>query len=115
MFGALAWVAWVARDSIPHRQRVGLLGWIAPCIVVNLLIGMGPGIDNAAHVGGLLGGVLTAMFLMSCPGQDLIHSRNGNRLLLLIGLLPFVNEVEVVRYAWQHAQGLLSPILFRGG
>lgn len=34
---------------------------IIPVIVINLLIGMMPGIDNWAHIGGLIGGVLSCM------------------------------------------------------
>ncbi len=34
---------------------------IIPLIIVNLLIGMMPGIDNWAHIGGLVGGVLATM------------------------------------------------------
>ena len=34
---------------------------IIPLIIINLLIGMSPGIDNWAHIGGLIGGVLATM------------------------------------------------------
>ena len=34
---------------------------IIPLIVINLLIGLMPGIDNWAHIGGLIGGVLATM------------------------------------------------------
>ncbi len=34
---------------------------IIPLIIVNLLIGLMPGIDNWAHVGGLIGGILATM------------------------------------------------------
>ena len=34
---------------------------IIPLILLNLFIGMLPGIDNAAHIGGLVGGVFSTM------------------------------------------------------
>ena len=34
---------------------------IIPLIIINLLIGLMPGIDNWAHLGGLIGGILATM------------------------------------------------------
>ena len=34
---------------------------IIPLIIINLIIGMMPGIDNWAHIGGLIGGILSTM------------------------------------------------------
>lgn len=34
---------------------------IIPLVIINLLIGLSPGIDNWAHIGGLIGGVLSTM------------------------------------------------------
>ena len=43
---------------------------ILPVIVFNLLIGfMSSGIDNAAHIGGLVGGILISM-LVGVPGKS---------------------------------------------
>ncbi len=51
------------RELPSHMRRVlgrGLLPWV----LLNLVIGVAiPGIDNAAHVGGLLGGAVVATFL----------------------------------------------------
>ena len=42
---------------------------VIPVIVINLIIGfMSRGIDNAAHIGGLVGGILLSM-LVGVPGK----------------------------------------------
>lgn len=49
-----------------YRVYLGtvLRSQIIPIILLNLLVGfMSPGIDNAAHIGGLIGGVFTTMAL----------------------------------------------------
>ncbi len=59
VFGALLGYVLVSRDSIPadtvRRLRRGLLIFIAYSLAAGLLI---PGIDNAAHIGGLLTGIV---------------------------------------------------------
>ena len=58
---------------------------IIPVIVVNLLIGfMVPGIDNFAHIGGLVGGYLITMAL-GVPGKSKRSDRiNGTIVLVLL-------------------------------
>ncbi len=65
---------------------------IIPIIILNLLIGfMLPGIDNFAHIGGLIGGYLATMAL-GIPGKSKKSDQiNGTIvLLLLIGFLSFM-------------------------
>ena len=59
---------------------------IIPIIVINLLFGfLVSGVDNAAHIGGLIGGFLTAMVL-GVPEHNDKSSRINGMILLLIYL-----------------------------
>ncbi len=65
---------------------------IIPVIILNLLIGfMLPGIDNFAHIGGLIGGYLTTMAL-GVPGKSKKSDQiNGTIvLILLVAFLSFM-------------------------
>ena len=64
---------------------------ILPVIVFNLIIGfMSTGIDNAAHIGGLVGGILLSM-MVGVPGKNSKRDNiNGTILTILyigIGLI----------------------------
>lgn len=62
---------------------------IIPVIILNLLIGfLLPGIDNFAHIGGLVGGYLITMAL-GIPGKD-NKSEKINGLIVLILLVAFL-------------------------
>ncbi len=63
---------------------------IIPVIVLNLLIGfLVPGIDNFAHIGGLVGGYLITMAL-GIPGR-VRKSERINGIIVLVLLLLFLN------------------------
>lgn len=69
-----------------YRVYLGnvLKSQIVPIIVLNLLIGfMASGIDNFAHIGGLIGGVFTSM-AMGVPGKARKSDRANGCILLLI-------------------------------
>lgn len=57
---------------------------ILPIIVINLMLGfMSSGIDNAAHIGGLVGGVLITMGLGVKNHKDKVGNTNGIILTIL--------------------------------
>jgi len=69
------------RNLYGHRARM-MLSNLVMIVVVNLLIGLQPGIDNWGHVGGLAGGVLFAWFAgpwlkveNTYSGYELVDSR----------------------------------------
>ena len=75
-----------------HRLYLGtvLKSQIIPVIVVNLLIGfMSSGIDSAAHIGGLIGGILSSMMMGIKDKKDKVEQINGVILtsILLIFLI----------------------------
>ena len=56
MYGVF--LAMLTSDFIERSMRNGLLSSIGIFVVYNLVYGLKGGIDNAAHIGGLLGGIL---------------------------------------------------------
>ena len=72
-----------------YRVYLGnvLKGQIAPIIILNLGIGfLLSGIDNFAHIGGLIGGVFASM-AMGVPDKDVTSDKANGSILLLIYLL----------------------------
>lgn len=72
--------------GVKYRTYLGqtIKSQVIPIILINLIIGFTtPGIDNAAHIGGLLGGVLSAMALGINEQQDKSSKLNGIILLLI--------------------------------
>ena len=67
---------------------------IIPLIIINLLIGLMPGIDNWAHIGGLIGGVLATMAVGVKYKSTNFEKINGWILYLIyiifIGYMVFV-------------------------
>ena len=71
--GALVWPFYRKRLHLPHAVMSAMLRNIGTVIVINLIIGASiPVIDNAAHVGGLIAGlVLGAVFVeLAVKGAD---------------------------------------------
>lgn len=63
---------------------------VVPVIVINLVIGfMSSGIDNAAHIGGLVGGILLSM-LVGVPGKSSKRD-NINGIILTIIYIVFIS------------------------
>ena len=71
--GALVWPFYRKRLQLPHAVMSAMLRNIGTVIVINLIIGASiPVIDNAAHVGGLIAGLLLgAVFVeLAVKGAD---------------------------------------------
>lgn len=71
--------------GVKHRTYLGqtVKSQVIPIIIINLMIGFSmPGIDNAAHIGGLIGGLLTAM-AFGINEQEKTSKINGITLLLI--------------------------------
>jgi membrane associated rhomboid family serine protease len=108
IFGLFGVLLAVSRTHHPVLDRRGqmLIGQIGGLIVLNLLLGfgfagIGAGIDNAAHVGGLVAGLWLGFLLVpgrvptlsslwqGPAGSDLV-SRPGAGLLRVLGILALV-------------------------
>lgn len=77
-----------------HRVYLGTVikSQIIPVIIINLIIGFAStGIDNAAHIGGLIGGILGSMALGVKDKKDTVDQINGTIItLILLGFLVYV-------------------------
>jgi rhomboid protease GluP len=85
LFGSIAYFTYYYRATLQGLLRSQIL----PVIVVNLAIGfMIPGIDVSAHIGGLIGGILTSMFIGI--GDKGRRSDEINGLIVLILMIAFM-------------------------
>lgn len=61
LYGAI--LGLLLTNAFPKEGKRGILTMIGVYVVINLLWGLTGGIDNAAHIGGLLSGALTGLIL----------------------------------------------------
>ncbi|MCW5654865.1 rhomboid family intramembrane serine protease [Hydrogenophaga sp.] len=92
--GALVVAVAREREALPRLFNRRILGGMSLFIGYSLLMGLTrPGIDNAAHVGGLLAGALLALLLPTRFDLQQYEARLGNRmalaLVLLVAVLPW--------------------------
>lgn len=92
LMGALLYFGYYYRSYLGNVVK----GQILPLIAINLIIGFSvSGIDNAAHIGGLIGGILTAMASgVSLKGQK---SDKINGVIVLILYLAFIIYLAFLR------------------
>lgn len=80
LLGAMLYFGYTYRVYLGNVMR----SQIIPVILFNLLLGfMMPGIDNTAHIGGLIGGVLAAMALGVQRKENNIQKINGWVVLII--------------------------------
>lgn len=80
LLGALLYFGYYYRTYLGATIRTSIL----PVIIINLIIGfISPGIDNSAHIGGLIGGILTTM-LVGVPDKSNKTDRINGIILTLI-------------------------------
>lgn len=111
LLGALGGFLFVHREVF-GSAAVGQLRHIIFVAVINLAIGLSPGIDNWGHLGGLLAGVALSLFLgpryvvrpTALPGPQLVDRRQGAQLwgrglvaaaaVLVIALLATLSPIN---------------------
>jgi membrane associated rhomboid family serine protease len=111
VFGAVVLIGWRYRGDIPARVRTQLSSGMIPCILYSLWISQWYGLDNAAHLGGLVGGVLAAALLTKAAVIPLLRRRWAVMLLLIIGLAPFAVEGYAAGRAYVRAGLSRSPMV----
>ena len=85
LFGSIAYFTYYYRATLQGLLRSQIL----PVIIINLALGFFiPGIDISAHIGGLIGGVLTSMFIGI--GDKGRRSDEINGIIVLILMILFM-------------------------
>lgn len=67
LYGAI--LGLLLTNAFPKEGKRGILTMIGVYVVINLLWGLTGGIDNAAHIGGLLSGTLTGLILYQIDNE----------------------------------------------
>src|SRR5262245_35188080 len=91
LFGLLAVFGFRYRRELPPNFRKAIGSSILPVILINLFIGFSvPFIDNAAHIGGLIGGgVLALLIPYLAPGSRRVTIFGVTGLALSLALIVF--------------------------
>ena len=108
--GAAAWIGFRYKTEIPDVLRNRLAGNMILFIVYNLAFGFSrSNVDNAAHIGGLLAGVLFAMLVPPIinEGRDWSKTAPAKSLFILLAFLPFAVQGFVAYKAFAY-QGISS-------
>jgi len=84
MFGVF--LALLLTNLIPKQIRTGLLRSIGIVIAINLIYGMRSGVDNAAHIGGLLSGIVIGFLFYPLLKNNLKGIKNQFSLAAIVGV-----------------------------
>ncbi|MFN0088380.1 MAG: rhomboid family intramembrane serine protease [Blastocatellia bacterium] len=103
LFGVLAAFGYRYRHELPANFRRAFGAGVMPVIAINLFIGLTiPFIDNGAHIGGLLSGILLAMLIpYIAPGRERT-SRLGGVLLGLCAVIVVASFAGAWRKSAEH-------------
>ncbi len=102
MFGLLL-VLMALERKLTWPEKRAMLGNLGIVIGINLMYGMTGGIDNAAHTGGLVAGILIGAILMLRSDRQIAHnfSLSGNAILAVSGLLLLTIVYNLVPFTGQ--------------
>ncbi len=82
--GAMIGILYMAKDRLEPVKRKAMLNWVVRVAVINLVIGLTAGIDNMAHAGGLVTGmVIGALLVMTARNRT--QDRGAVRRNIFIG------------------------------
>jgi rhomboid protease GluP len=95
--GALLAAFKLGEFSVPRSALSGTLRSLGAFVVYNLLFGLLPGIDNTAHIGGLITGlILGALIALMAPQQGQTERRVA--VFLVVTLILAVIAMGAARY-----------------
>lgn len=105
LYGALLSYLWLERSRMQPGEFRWLfwaaIGFSVITIVFGLLV---PGIDNAAHIGGLVGGLLMGVLLFKTEASDAVIARSRLASAALIALLVGVMLANIPTPAYRWSQ-----------
>src|SRR5450432_253582 len=107
--GALVASFYLGEFSLPRDAIRATLKRLAFFVVINVVLsGVIPGVDNACHIGGLLGGmILSALIAVVAPGRDQVAQRVG--VITLVAVIVIVSAVGVIRWRGSQIRFLPEP------
>lgn len=117
VYGALLAILWLERRHLHPREFRLLFVGAGLFTAINIMLGFQvTGIDNAAHIGGLLAGILTgaALAVSLDPGRPSRRWRPLPAIALALGLLVLAVNVPEPRYRWSEelrARGEIGQFL----
>lgn len=102
MYGVF--LALLTTQLVPKQMRKSLLQSIGIFVVYNLVYGMKSGVDNSAHIGGLLSGLVIGYLYYPV----LKNKESGNKKNLITGIILLVTIVSTTLYL-QNESKKISP------
>lgn len=109
VYGALLAYLWLHRREIHRREFRWLFGAVLVFSALTIAFGLAvPGIDNAAHMGGLAAGLLLGLALVPRPGGA---ARRAAAVVLLAGAVAgLLAALPRPEYRWQDEQAARREI-----
>ncbi len=99
--GAMIGILYMAKDRLDPVARKRMLNWVVRIAVINLFIGLTAGIDNMAHAGGLVTGIVIGALLVITL-RNRTQDRGAVRRNIFIGaavvLVLLFYAVRVAKY-----------------
>jgi len=97
LYGALLGFLLSHRGAIPPASVKALLKWALIFIGYNLLYGLRPGVDMAAHLGGLATGFLVGLFLIQPASKEPLPAQNWRpAAAIILGLALIVVPLKAL-------------------
>jgi rhomboid protease GluP len=107
--GALITTLYYGKHNLPQDSVRRLLGYVVRFSLLNLLFGLRGHVDNAAHLGGLVSGLLIGLFLariFTSSGEELSTQRRTIfAVSALVLLVLFVPVAKARQYAVELGKG----------
>ena len=107
--GALITVLYYGKHNLPKENVRHLLGYVVRFSLLNLLFGLKAHVDNMAHVGGLVTGLVIGLFLARTLSSAAEERNRQHRTILAIStgvlLVLFVPVAKAKQYAVEFGKG----------
>jgi rhomboid protease GluP len=108
--GVLISVLYYGKLNLDPQRVRSLLGYVVRFALINILFGLQGHIDNMAHVGGLVTGLLSGVFLArtfsSAPEERTLRQRKILFTSAIVLLLLFIPVARAKQYAVDFSRGL---------
>jgi tetratricopeptide (TPR) repeat protein len=110
--GVLITTLYYGKHNLPKESVTRLLGYVVRFSLLNLLFGLRGHVDNAAHLGGLVTGLLIGLFLartFTSPEEERsTQRRNILAISALVLLLLLVPVAKAKQYAVELGKGQMA-------